>query len=102
VKLKDILKILSDNAKCYVSEEMEIYCEHAGIGHITSAPYHPMTQGKIERYHRTMKNTVNLQNYYIPDELVREIEKFVYYCNNERYRESLGNMRSADVYWGRA
>ena len=34
--------------------------------HTRGAPYHPQTQGKIERYHRTMKNVVQLDHYYLP------------------------------------
>ena len=34
--------------------------------HTRGRPYHPMTQGKIERYHRTLKNVVLLNNYWLP------------------------------------
>ena len=64
-------------------------------------PLHPQTQGKIERYHRTMKNVVKLDNYYCPEELVCALEKFVKIYNNERYHESLQNLTPADVYYGR-
>ena len=53
--------------KKYTAEEIE---------HTHCAPYRPMTQGKIERYHRS-KNVVNLQNYFSPEELEREIVQFV-------------------------
>ena len=62
---------------------------------------HPMTQGKIERYHRSMKNEVRLQNYYFPSELELQIEKFVEYYNNKRYHESLNNVTPSDVYFGK-
>jgi len=71
------------------------------MGHIQGAPYHPQTQGKIERYHRTMKNIVKLENYFFPDDLRASIESFVNYYNNERYHESLKNVTPADVYFGR-
>jgi putative transposase len=45
--------------------------------HTRGRPYHPMTQGKIERYHRTMKNVLLLNNYWLPGELEREIARFV-------------------------
>jgi hypothetical protein len=61
-----------------------------------------MTQGKIERYHRSMKNVVNLQTFYFPWELQRAIGEFVVYYNHERYHESLDNMTPADVYFGKA
>lgn len=102
VKIRHMPKLLSDNGSCYVSEEFQDYLADNTIRHIRSAPYHPMTQGKIERYHRTMKNVVTLQNYYIPDELVREIDKFVEYYNNRRYHEGIGNMKPVDVYFGRS
>jgi len=61
-----------------------------------------MTQGKIERYHRTMKNVIKLQNYYLLWELEQEINAFVGYYNHERVHESLDNMTPADVFEGRA
>jgi arginine decarboxylase-like protein len=68
---------------------------------IHGRPMHPQTQGKIERYHRTMKNVVKLDHYYAPEELVKALEKFVHRYNNERYHESLNNLTPADVYYGR-
>ena len=61
-----------------------------------------MTQGKIERYHRSMKNIVNLQNYFLPGHLEQEIANFVAYYNHQRYHESLDNLTPADMYFGRA
>jgi transposase InsO family protein len=72
------------------------------MGHVRGAPYHPQTQGKIERYHRTMKNIVKLENYFFPEELKAKIESFVGYYNNQRYHESLKNLTPADVYFGRS
>ena len=60
-----------------------------------------MTQGKIERYHRSMKNVVKLQNYYYPWELDQAIEDFVDYYNQSRYHEALDNLTPEDVYFGR-
>jgi putative transposase len=95
-------RLLSDNGACYVSGELRSFLESRHIEHTHSAPYHPMTQGKIERYHRSMKNIVNLQNYYLPTQLEIEIASFVNYYNHQRYHESLDNLTPADVYFGRA
>ena len=65
-------------------------------------PLHPQTQGKIERYHRTMKNVVKLNHFYHPQELIEALEKFVDNYNNRRYHESLNNLTPADVYFGRS
>ena len=71
------------------------------MGHTRGRPYHPMTQGKIERWHRSMKNQVLLENYYLPGDLKTRISEFIEYYNTERYHESLNNLTPADVYTGR-
>lgn len=94
-------RLLSDNGPCYLSEELRKYLSSKGIAHTRGAPYHPMTQGKIERFHRSMKNEVKLNNYYFPDHLRTEVDKFVNYYNNHRYHEALDNITPVDVYFGR-
>jgi transposase InsO family protein len=101
VKVKHKPRLLSDNGPCYLSGELKTYLEERGMTHTRGAPYHPMTQGKIERYHRSMKNVVKLQHYYFPWELEKAIEKFVEYYNHHRYHESLNNVTPADVYFNR-
>ena len=94
-------RLLSDNGPCYLAKELKEYLSNVDMTHTRGAPYHPMTQGKIERFHRSMKNVVKLNNYYFPEELNAELEKFVEYYNNQRYHESLNNVTPADVYFGR-
>lgn len=94
-------RLLSDNGSCYVSNEFSKFIDMQNMGHVRGAPYHPQTQGKIERYHRTMKNIVKLENYFFPEVLKTSIESFVEYYNNQRYHESLKNVTPADVYFGR-
>ena len=69
--------------------------------HVRGKPNHPQTQGKIERYHRSMKNVVKLENYYLPGDLEERLKEFVDYYNNHRYHESLKNLTPADVFFGR-
>lgn len=95
-------RLLSDNGPCYISAELRKYLEEQGMAHTRGAPYHPMTQGKIERYHRSMKNVVKLEHYYLPGDLERAIGAFVEYYNNRRYHESLNNVTPADVFFGKA
>lgn len=94
-------RLLSDNGSCYISNNLADYLETVGMPHIRGAPNHPQTQGKIERYHRSMKNVVKLEHYYSPDELRYRLKEFVDYYNNERYHESLNNVTPSDVYFGR-
>ncbi len=101
VKVKHRPRLLSDNGPAYLSSELREYLGERRMAHTRGAPYHPQTQGKIERYHRTMKNVVKLQHYYFPEELKAALKDFVSYYNNERYHESLDNVTPADVYFGR-
>jgi putative transposase len=100
VRVRHRPRLLSDNGSAYISKELKSYLAEKDIAHSRGRPHHPQTQGKIERYHRTMKNVITLQNYYAPWELEQELERFVHWYNNERYHESLGNLTPADVYFG--
>jgi transposase InsO family protein len=94
-------RLLSDNGSSYVATDLAEYLDDKGMDHVRGAPHHPQTQGKIERWHQTMKNRVLLENYFLPGDLERQIGAFVDYYNNRRYHESLGNLTPADVYNGR-
>jgi putative transposase len=94
-------RLLSDNGASYVAGELADYLADKGMGHVRGAPYHPQTQGKIERWHQTLKNRLLLNNYYLPSELEQEIGQFIEYYNHERYHESINNLTPADVYFGR-
>jgi putative transposase len=102
VKVYHKPRLLSDNGPAYHSADLAQFLKERRIDHIYGAPYHPMTQGKIERWHRSMKNVIKLQNYYSPSELERAIAEWAEYYNNQRYHESLENVTPADVYFGRA
>lgn len=101
VKVKHKPRLLSDNGPCYISGELSDYLKEHGMRHTRGRPYHPQTQGKIERWHRSMKNQILLENYYLPGELEEQLQQFVNYYNHERYHESLNNLTPADVYYGR-
>jgi putative transposase len=94
-------KLLSDNGSCYIAAELKEYLLNKGVKPIHGKVNHPQTQGKIERYHRTMKNIVKLNHYYCPDELIDAVSGFVNYYNHNRYHESLDNVTPADVYFGK-
>ena len=95
-------RLLSDNGSSYIAGDLAEYLEDKGMDHVRGAPFHPQTQGKIERWHQTMKNRVLLEHYFLPGDLEMQIDDFVRYHNNHRYHESLGNLTPADVYFGRA
>ena len=94
-------RLLSDNGASYVSGELAEWLGSEGMDHVRGAPYHPQTQGKIERWHQTLKNRILLENYFLPGDLEQHIEAFVNHYNHHRYHESLSNLTPADVYFGR-
>jgi transposase InsO family protein len=95
-------RLLTDNGSPYISGDLAAWLEGEGIDRVRGAPNHPQSQGKIERWHQTLKNRILLENYYLPGALEEAIAAFVEHYNHQRYHESLGNLAPADVYFGRA
>ena len=102
VRVRHKPRLLSDNGPSYVAADLANWLEKRKIDHVRGAPCHPQTQGKIERWHQTLKNRILLENYYLPGALEAQIEAFVEHYNHRRYHESIDNLTPADVYLGRA
>ena len=94
-------RLLSDNGPAFLAADFTDYLQRHGIQHTRGQPFHPMTQGKIERYHRSLKNVICLENHYFPWQLEQAIAAFVEHYNHQRYHEALGNLTPADIYFGR-
>ena len=75
VPITDRTRLLSDNGPGYVSRAFR---------HILAAPFHPQTNGKLERYHQTLKRDVNQAPYELPSDLEAAIVAFVSYYNYRR------------------
>jgi putative transposase len=101
VPVDDRTRLLSDNGSGYVSRTFRDYLRLVGIGHILAAPYHPQTNGKIERYQQSLKREVNQLPYELPSQLEQAIADFVDYYNYRRYHKALVNVTPADVLYGR-
>jgi transposase InsO family protein len=101
VPVEDRTRLLSDNGSGYVSRSFRDYLQLVGIRHILAAPYHPQTNGKLERYHQSIKREVNQLPYELPSQLEQAIADFVDYYNYHRYHKALGNVTPADVLYDR-
>jgi len=101
VPVEDRTVLLSDNGTGYLSRQFGEYLRLVGIRHVIASPYHPQTNGKIERYHRTIKGELGLLPYNVPGKLEEAIKAFIDYYNYQRYHEGLGDVTPYDVYTGR-
>ena len=95
-------RLLSDNGSSYVATDLAEWLDQQNMEHVRGAPFPPQTQGKIERWHQTLKNRILLEHYDLPGDLERQVATFVAHYNHARYHESLSNLTPADVYFGRA
>ena len=101
VAVTDRTRLLSDNGPGYVSRAFRDYLGLVGIKHILATPFHPQTNGKLERYHQSIKRDVNQVPYELPADLEAAIAAFVSYYNYRRYHKALGNVTPSDVLKGR-
>jgi RNA-directed DNA polymerase len=94
-------RLLTDRGSGYLAGAFEDYLRALRIRHIYCAPHHPQTNGKLERFHETLKTRLNLLVYTSPELLRVAMADFIRFYNHERYHEGIGNVTPADVYYGR-
>ncbi len=101
VQVEDRTRLLSDNGSGYISRAFQEYVQLVGIRRIFAAPYHPQTNGKLERYHQTLKRSVNQIPYDVPKDLQQAIAEFVDFYNHRRYHKALKDITPSDMLAGR-
>jgi putative transposase len=92
------LRLISDNGSSYIASDLADWFEKKSMNHVSGAPMHPQTHGKIERWHQTLKNRILLENYSLPADPEQKIGDFVAHYNHLRYHKRISNLTSADVY----
>jgi len=79
-------KEFMEAGKKRLAGELADWLSDNNMTHVRGAPYHPQTQGKIERWHQTLKNRILLEHYFLPGDLEKQIERFVDHYNHQRYQ----------------
>lgn len=96
-------RIISDNGPQFLARDFKEFIRLAGMTHVRTAPYYPQSNGKLERWHQTLKVTTIRPH--APSSLAeaqRLVAQFVAYCNHRRLHSALGYVTPADVLAGRA
>ena len=75
-------RLISDNGSSYISGDLAKWLDAQDTDHVRGAPIHPQTQGKIERWHQTMKYRALFENYYLSGALEQAIGLFIHYYNH--------------------
>ena len=94
-------RLPTDNGSSTIAGDLAEWLKDRGMTHVRGAPRHPQTQGKIERWHQTLKNRILLENHYLPGALEGQIGAFIERYNHARAHEGLGNLTPADLSFGR-
>jgi RNA-directed DNA polymerase len=101
VPIEDRTRFLSDRGPGFLARALEEYLRMLQIRHIYCSPYHPQTNGKLERFHETLKARLNLLVFTSPEALRVARAEFIEFYNHRRYHEGIGKVTPADVYYGR-
>jgi putative transposase len=101
VPVADRSRLVTDNGPGDLAHAFEDYLRMLALRHMRGSPHPPQTNGKLQRFHETLPERVNLLVYSSPEELRRAIAEFSEFYNHRRHHEGIGNVAPADVYHGR-
>jgi putative transposase len=101
VPAEDRTRLLTDRGPGFLARALEDYLRMLEMRHIYCSPYHPQTNGKLERFHETLKARLNLLVFTSPEALRKAIAGFIEFYRYQPYHEGIGNVTPAEVYYGR-
>lgn len=96
-------RIISDNGPQFIARDFKAFIRMAGMTHVRTSPYYPQSNGKLERYHQTLKvTTIRPKAPASVEEARRLVTTFVEYYNHQRLHSAIGFITPADMLAGRA
>lgn len=95
-------RIISDNGGAFLAKDFKGFLRLAGMTHVRTSPYYPQSNGKIERFHRTLKtDAIRRFEPSDPDQARRVVGRFVEDYNHHRLHSALGYVTPVDRLQGR-
>ena len=96
-------RIISDNGPQFISRDFKEFIRISGMTHVRTSPYYPQSNGKLERYHKTIKSTcIRVNTPLSLDDCQRLVADFVDEYNNTRLHSTIGYIAPKDKLQGRA
>jgi len=96
-------RIISDNGPQFIAKDFKEFIRISGMTHVKTSPYYPQSNGKLERYHRTIKgNCIRVNTPLSLDEAIRLVTDFVDHYNHRRLHSAIGYITPIDKLEGRA
>jgi putative transposase len=96
-------RIISDNGPQFVAKDFKEFIRISGMTHVKTSPYYPQSNGKLERYHKTIKSTcIRVRTPLSMADCVRIVTEFVEHYNNRRLHSAIGYITPKDKLEGNA
>lgn len=95
-------RIISDNGPQFIAKDFKEFIKINGMTHVRTSPYYPQSNGKLERFHKTLKgDCIRTQTPLSLEEAREIVEKFVHYYNTVRLHSAIGYVTPYDKLLGR-
>lgn len=95
-------RIISDNGPQFIARDFKEFIREAGMTHVRTSPYYPQSNGKLERYHRSIKSEgIRPASPQTEEEARSVVHKYVTYYNEVRLHSAIGYVTPMDCLRGR-
>jgi len=96
-------RIISDIGSQFIAKDFKEFIRLSGMTHVKTSPYYPQSNGKLERYHRTIKSScLRVKTPLSLADAQRIVTEFVAYYNHERLHRAIGYITPKDKLEGKA
>jgi putative transposase len=96
-------RIITDNGPQFISRDFKEFIRIAGMTHVRTSPYYPQSNGKLERYHRTIKgDCIRVSDIKSLEDVRRVVAEYVEHYNEIRLHSAIGYVTPAAMLAGKA